>query len=132
MNIRPLADNVVVRMEDPPKETASGIHIVHNRKAGAREHRTAVVLAVGPGHYDGCKACGGVRSHFTPTTVKVGDRVVLDAMAGQNYDLDVSVTRRNLAPQFQELLGERGEFRIVREGEIHAVLEDEAVRVAAE
>jgi hypothetical protein len=64
-----------------------------------------------------------------PNTVKVGDRVIVDALAGQNYALDLSVPRHNKTQEFQELFGDRGEFRIVREEEILGVLVDE---VAAE
>jgi hypothetical protein len=62
-------------------------------------------------------------SVFVANEVQPGDRVIVDALAGQNYALDLSVPRHNKSTQFQELFGERGEFRIVREQEILAVFE---------
>jgi len=123
--MRMLSDNVLVVLEPPPKETKSGIAIVHTRAPGAREHRTARVLAVGPGHYSGCKSCGGERTHLIPTELKPGDRIVVDAMCGNKWDFDVSSVRSNPNPQFDSMLGERGDFRVIREAEALAVLEEE-------
>lgn len=129
--LRMLSDNVLIALEPPPKETASGIALVQSRKAGAREHRTARVLAVGPGHYSGCKACGGERKHFIPTELKAGDRVVVDAMCGQNYALDLSAPRHHSQPnELGSFGGERGEYRIIREGEVLAVLDSTETLVA--
>lgn len=111
-------DNVIIVLEPQPTETESGIAIVHNRKPGAREQRTARVLASGPGYYTKLGA-------LVPNEVKPGDRVMVDAVAGQNYDMDLTVPRHNKSPGFEELFGDRGEFRIVREQEILAVIEDE-------
>jgi hypothetical protein len=66
-----------------------------------------------------------------PNTVQPGDRVIVDARAGQNYDMDLTTPRHNKPTEFQELVGERGEFRIVREEEILAVIEED-VALAAE
>ena len=124
--IRMVQDNVLVRLEPPPSETASGIAIVHTRAAGARENRAALVLAVGPGHHHGCKSCGGPRGTFIPTTLVAGDRILVDATAGQRYALDVSAVRTRPATEFDEMLGERGDYRVIRESEALAVLESEA------
>ena len=121
MNVRCYADNVILVLEPQPTETASGLSIVHTRAAGAREHRTARVIASGPGYKRGC--CGT----FVPNEVVPGDRVVVDAMAGQNYAFDLNAPRQNKSADFQELVGERGEFRIVRFDEILCVLTEEAV-----
>lgn len=126
MTLRMVSDNVLIRMEPEPTETASGIALVHTRAPGAKEHRTALVLAVGPGHYDGCKACGGPRGHFIPTTLVAGDRIVIDAVAGSKWDLDVSAVRTRPTTEFEELLGERGDYRVIRESEALGVLEEEA------
>jgi co-chaperonin GroES (HSP10) len=113
------ADNVIIVMDPRPTETASGIALVNMRGPGAKEHRTARVIASGPGYH--------TRLGFLiPNEVKEGDRVLVDAFAGQNYAMDLTVPRHNKSPQFEELFGERGEFRIVRHDEILAVLEDEA------
>lgn len=124
MTFRAYQDNVVIVLEDQPSETASGLAIVHTRAAGAREHRTARVVESGPGYYTRLGA-------FIPNTVRAGERVVVDAMAGQNYAFDLTVPRHNKSTEFQELFGDRGQFRIVREAEILAVLDGD-VAVAAE
>lgn len=124
--IKLLQDNVLVLLEPKPTETASGIQLVNIKGPGAREHRTAKVIAVGPGHYPGCKACGGTRGNFIPTTLQPGDRVIVDAQCGSKWDLDVSSVRHNDRADFDELLGERGEHRVIREAEALGILEDEA------
>jgi len=118
-------DNVILVLEPQPTQTASGLSIVHNRSPGAREHRTAKVLASGPGYKRGC--CGA----FVENQVKPGDRVIVDALAGQNFAFDLTAPRQNKSAEFQELVGERGEFRIVRHDEILAII-DECVGIAAE
>ena len=123
--IRPYSDNVILQLEPPPKETASGIALVHTRAAGAREHRFARVIASGPGFKRPC--CGA----FVPNETKPGDRVIVDALAGQNYDMDLHAPRFNKSAEFHELFGERADFRIAREEEVLAIVEEDA-RVAAE
>lgn len=120
--LRAYADNVVIVMEPQPTATESGIAIVHTRASGARESRAARVLRSGPGYHKKC--CGG----FEPNEVQEGQRVLVDALCGQNFDLDISAPRQNKSAEFQELVGERGEFRVVRHDEVLAVL-DEGVRV---
>jgi co-chaperonin GroES (HSP10) len=124
VTFRAYADNVVLQFEPRPEQTASGLALVHSGKNGAREHRTAVVKSSGPGYWQLFKGAGGaIRRVFVPNTVKVGDRVIVDALAGQDYAMDLSVPRHNKSQEFQELFGARGEFRIVREEEILGVLE---------
>ena len=113
------ADNVVIVLDPLETETASGIAIVHTRAPGAREHRTARVIASGPGYYTKLGA-------LIPNEAKPGDRVIVDAVAGQNYSMDLTIPRHNKSSEFQELFGDRGEFRIIRHDEIIAILEDEA------
>jgi len=116
MAIRAVKDNVVVRLLPPPAVTRGGIHIPQTagrRKTGTRE---AEVLAVGPGHHRD-SGFGGL----VPTTVRVGEVVLVDELAGQDYSLDVYRPRQNKGAELS------GEIRIVREDEIHAVIErDEA------
>ena len=119
MTFRAYQDNVIIVLDPLETETASGLALVHNRRPGAREQRTARVLASGPGYFTKLGA-------LVPNTVKAGDRVMVDAVAGQNYDMDLTVPRHNKSPGFDGLFGDRGEFRIVREQEILAVFEDEA------
>ena len=116
MTLRAYADNVVLAFEPRETQTASGLALVHGAKTGARDHRIARVVASGPGYH---KPSG----LFVPNEVKTGDRVIVDALAGQNYQMDLSVPRHNKSQEFQELFGDRGEFRIVREEEILGVLE---------
>ena len=111
-SIRMYQDNVAVRLEPLEQVSAGGLHLPQSRK---EKTRSATVLAVGPGHYKGAT--------FVPTQVQVGDRVIIDQIAGQNYDLDLSVPRHNKPTNWAD---ERGEFRIIREDEILAVVEPEA------
>lgn len=112
--IRPTQDNVVLRFKPRPPVTASGlIHIpqtVTESRVGTRE---AEVMAVGPGHTTR-------QGKFIPTQVKPGEVVLVDALAGQNYDMDLNVPRHNKPTEWGD---ERGEFRIVREDEILCVVE---------
>lgn len=111
MTFRAYQDNVLIRFERQPEMSSSGL--LHLPQTREEKTRTAEVMAVGPGYTNR----GG---HFVPTQTKVGDRVVVDARAGQNYDLDLSVPRHNKPAEWAD---ERGEFRIIREDEILAVLD---------
>jgi chaperonin GroES len=111
VTFRAYQDNVVLRFERLPTRTASGLHLPESR---AEKTRQATVVAVGPGHVNR----GG---HLVPTHVQVGDRVLVDARAGQDYALDLNVPRHNKPTEWSD---ERGEFRIVREEEILAVLDE--------
>lgn len=118
MTFRATQDNILIKFQPRPPVTASGlIHIpqtVTESRVGTRE---AVVLAAGPGHTSR-------QGKFIPTAVKVGETVLVDALAGQNYDMDLSVPRHNKPTEWAD---DRGEFRIVREDEILCVVErDEA------
>ena len=129
MTFRPYGDNVVIVLEPLETETASGIALVQGG-ARARDHRTARVIASGPGY----TARIGKQEHgtnawswrdiFIPNEVKPGDRVIVDALAGQDYAMDLTVPRHNKPQEFGELFGDRGQFRIVREGEILGVVEE--------
>ena len=125
--MRCYADNVLVQLEPLETVSSSGLALVHTRAPGAREHRFARVIASGPGYHKKC--CGG----FVPNETKPGDRVIVDAMAGDKmkYDFDVSAPRQNTQGDMDHLLGERGAWRIVREEEILAIVES-GEAVAAE
>lgn len=125
-----LQDNILIVLEPLETMTASGFHVVRMEQ-GARDHRVAKVLAVGPGHWTGCRQCGTAKTHFIPTELKPGDRVIVDALAGQNYDMDLSVPRHNKSPEFQEMCGESGAFRVIRESEALGIVEDVNAAVAA-
>jgi co-chaperonin GroES (HSP10) len=116
MTFRAYADNVVLEFVKPNPQAEGAVVIVESGKATARGHRIARVVASGPGY----TRRSGV---FIANEVKTGDRVVVDALAGQDYAMDLSVPRHNKSAEFQDLFGDRGEFRIVREEEILGVLE---------
>jgi chaperonin GroES len=75
-NLQPLNDRVIVKREDPAKQTASGIFI-----PGGEESSIAVVVAVGPGKVleNGSRA---------PMTVAVGQKVLLGKYAGTQTKID--------------------------------------------
>jgi len=116
MTLRAYADNVVIRLEPLATMTASGLHLPGTQKTKQTGSREATVMAVGPGHV----RPNGV---LVPTQVQVGERVIVDALAGQNYDMDLSVPRHNKPVEWAD---SQGEFRIVREDEILCVVEREA------
>lgn len=133
--IRPTQDNVLIVLEPLPKETASGIAMVHDMsKVKAHASRYARVIASGPGYYRPQRAllAGRVYTEATgvlvPNETRPGDRVLVDALAGQNYDFDLTAPRNNVGNEFVDLLdGRPGDYRIVREQEILGIVyEDEA------
>lgn len=132
MIFRPLADNVLIVLDPEPTETKSGLAIVRQRGPGARGSRTARVVASGPGYF-GRPTYLNPEGLFHPNELKPGDRVLVDSLAGNNWDLDVSAPRNNgedtRLPYFAALgiTGERVEARVIRESEALAVLSDEAV-----
>lgn len=127
---KPYSDNVLLALEPLPATSTGGIALVHGGRK-ARDTRTALVLASGPGHYKTRRVAqtGILQAHteeqrvFVPNECKAGDRVVIPADAGEDYALDPTAPRHNIPLEFQELLGERGEYRIIRDGQALAVLE---------
>lgn len=94
MTIKPLADKVVVKVEEAEQTTASGIVL----STSAQEKPSfATVVAVGPG--------GIVNGEKVEMTVSVGDKVVTSKYSGTDIKLD----------------GE--EFTIVSQSDILAVIE---------
>ena len=77
MNIKPLADRVVVKMTELEETTQSGIILA----AAAKEKpQVAEVLAVGPG--------GIVDGKEVEMYVKVGDKVITSKYAGTEVKLN--------------------------------------------
>lgn len=77
MNIRPLADRVVIKMVEQEETTISGIVLPES----AREKPTvAEVVAVGPG--------ATVDGKLEPMELKVGDRVLISKYAGTEVTID--------------------------------------------
>ena len=94
MNIKPLADRVVIKMEEAEETTKAGIILAGNAK---EKPQIAKVLAVGPG--------GLVDGKEVAMTVKVGDRVLTSKYSGTEVKCD----------------GE--EYIIVRQNDILAIVE---------
>lgn len=121
--MRAYADNVIIELEPVRNEqTPSGLVLVDNSRR-TKGTRWARVILSGPGFTNK----GG---HLVPNETKPGDRVLVDALAGQDYTADLSAPRSNgKGAVFDSVFGARGEFRIVREEEILAI---EAQSEAAE
>lgn len=95
MNIKPLADRVVLRFVEAEETTKSGIILA----AAAKEKpQVAEVVAVGPG--------GMVEGKEINMYVKVGDKVLITRYGGTEVKLDGV------------------EYTIVRQNDILAVVED--------
>lgn len=118
MNVRMYADNVMVELEPLERVSAGGIHLPDQTYRTARGSRYGRVIASGPGHHRQRKAGaqGTQDGVFVANETRPGDRVVLDAQAGDAYTGELSVPRHNTSQIF-------GNVRVVRESEIHAILD---------
>ena len=94
MNIRPLADRVVVKMTELEETTQSGIILA---AASKEKPQVAEVLAVGPG--------GIVDGKEVEMYVKVGDKVITSKYAGTEVKLN------------------KEEYIIVRQSDILAIVD---------
>lgn len=94
MNIKPLADNVVIKATEAEETTKSGIVLT---SAAKEKPQIAEVVAVGEG--------GIVDGKEVKMTVKVGDKVIAAKYSGTEIKLD----------------GE--EYTILRQNDILAVVE---------
>lgn len=90
MNIKPLADRVVIKMLEAEETTKSGIVLPGTAK---EKPQVAEVVAVGPG------------TEEVKIEVKAGDKVLISKYAGTEVKID------------------GGEFTIVKQGDILAVVE---------
>ena len=77
MNIKPLADNVVIKATEAEETTKSGIVLT---SAAKEKPQIAEVVAVGPG--------GMVNGKEVAMTVKVGDKVIAAKYSGTEIKLD--------------------------------------------
>lgn len=77
MNIKPLADRVVIKMEEAEETTKSGIIL-----AGSAQEKPQIaeIVAVGPG--------GTVDGHEVKMELKVGDKVLIAKYAGTEVKID--------------------------------------------
>ncbi len=94
MNIKPLADRVVVKLTELEETTQSGIILA---AASKEKPQVAEVLAVGPG--------GMVDGHEVEMYVKVGDKVITSKYSGTEVKLN------------------KEEYIIVRQSDILAIVE---------
>jgi chaperonin GroES len=78
MNLRPLADRVIVKRIDSETKTASGIVIPD---AAAEKPDQGEILAVGPGKKND-------KGELSAMNVKVGDRVLFGKYSGQTVKVD--------------------------------------------
>lgn len=77
MNIKPLADNVVIKATEAEETTKSGIVLT---SAAKEKPQIAVVVAVGPG--------GTVDGKEVKMTVNVGDKVIAAKYSGTDIKID--------------------------------------------
>lgn len=77
MNIKPLADNVVIKATQAEETTKSGIVLT---SASKEKPQIAEVVAVGPG--------GTVDGKEIKMTVKVGDKVIAAKYSGTDIKID--------------------------------------------
>lgn len=77
MNIKPLADRVVIKMVETEETTKSGIILAGSAK---EKPQVAEVVAVGPG--------GVVDGKEVKMELSVGDRVLISKYAGTEVKLD--------------------------------------------
>lgn len=94
MNIKPLADNVVLKLAEAQETTKSGIVLASTVK---EKPQLAEIVAVGPG--------GLINGNEVKMYVSVGEKVVFNKFSATEIKLD----------------GE--EFLIIRQGDILAVIE---------
>ena len=95
MNLRPLADRVIVKRVESETKTASGIFIPDN---AAEKPDQGEVLAVGPGKRND-------KGELILLTVKVGDRVLFGKYSGQTVKVS------------------GGELLVMKEDDLFAVVE---------
>jgi chaperonin GroES len=81
MTLKPLADHIVIK-KDEPKETTKGGIILTN--AAKEKPMVATVIAVGPGKKHGAEEA-------EPMPVKVGDRVLTNKYSGTEIKLEDEV-----------------------------------------
>ena len=78
MNIKPLADRVVVKLVEAEEKTKTGIFLT----ASAQEKpQVAEIVAVGPGARDDS-------GKLIPREVKVGDKVITGKYSGTEVKMD--------------------------------------------
>jgi len=83
MNLRPILDKIIIKIDEPDEQTAGGIFIAKSQPDTIME---AEVLAVGPGAHDD-------KGNFIVPEVSVGDRILVNPGTGESYEIsDVKYT----------------------------------------
>ena len=83
MNLRPILDKIIIKVDEPDEQTAGGIFIAKSQPDAIME---AEILAVGPGAHDD-------RGNFIVPEVSVGDRILVNPCTGESYEIsDVKYT----------------------------------------
>ncbi len=77
MILKPIADNVVVKMLEAEETTKSGIILTAVTK---EKPQIAEIIAVGP--------CGMMDGEVIKMTVKIGDKVVINKYSGSEVKID--------------------------------------------
>ncbi|NQX42164.1 chaperonin GroES [Pedobacter steynii] len=95
LNIKPIADRVVIEAAPAEEKTASGLYIPDTAKEKPQQ---GTVVAVGPGKY--AESTG----NLIPLSVKTGDQVLYGKYGGT------------------EITFEGKEYLIMRESDLYAVL----------
>lgn len=72
MNLKPLGDRVIVKVDEAETTTASGLYLAKETK---EKPQTGTVVAVGPGKL-------GKNGEYLPMPVAEGDRVVFGKYGG--------------------------------------------------
>ena len=72
MNLRPILDKIIVKPDNPEKETSGGILLAKAENEGIVK---GSIVAVGPGAYNEA-------DKFVKPTVNVGDKIVFNFGAG--------------------------------------------------
>ena len=72
MKIRPILNKIIVKLQDPEKETTGGIIIASAKNEGVVE---GDVIAVGPGAHDD-------KGKFIEVNIEAGSKILLNAGAG--------------------------------------------------
>lgn len=78
MKVRPLADRILVKREEPSETVRGGIIIPDTAKEKPQEGK---VVAVGPGRLDD-------NGKFVKLEVKKGDRILMGKYAGTEVKID--------------------------------------------
>ncbi len=133
--VRMYKDHVLILLKPLDEQTQNGIVLVRDRKTVVKEPRIGKVLAVGPGYHTGCRHCG-VSKHFVPTTLKVGEEVLVPFLAGADWSLDRTKPRHMRNGVEWEIHDERtnnyGESTLIgdlRLSNLRIVLEEEVIGV---